>query len=337
FNEFVASLEHIKIDKAEVDEANFEAAENKFLDKNYKTAATALKKYLGRFETPNYKIDALFYLAESELKTGNTDKALTYYKKVIDSRLNKFTVPSLITASRITFSNNDHKAALSHYISLEKAAKSEDNIKQAIKGQMRSYFQLKQYDKAIKQANRVAKFDKLTQNAYIGHHMIKARSLYELEQYDSSITYFNKVADTTTSEDGAKAKYWIAKAHYEQEEYKETEDAVFRLIRHKPSYEKWVGKGFLLLADNYVKMDDLFQAKESLGSMIKNINIKNLKNKAESKLKKIESMQEQEKRESKLEKQELEIDLGDINEENSELFEDIEEPGDSTKSKNKEK
>lgn len=44
----------------------------------------------------------------------------------------------------------------------------------------------------------------------------------------------------------------------------------FDLAKEMPNYDYWVAKTFILLADNYVKLKDTFQAKATLQSIIDN-------------------------------------------------------------------
>ena len=55
-----------------------------------------------------------------------------------------------------------------------------------------------------------------------------------------------------------------------QKEYKKSEDELFLLIKQKPTYDYWLAKGFILLADVYVQKKDNFQAKATLKSVIDN-------------------------------------------------------------------
>ncbi|WP_185152656.1 tetratricopeptide repeat protein, partial [Fulvivirga aurantia] len=52
-----------------------------------------------------------------------------------------------------------------------------------------------------------------------------------------------------------------------------------------------VGKSYLLLADNYVALEDYFQAKGTLRSIIEKFPVEEYKLKAKDKLKQIESLE----------------------------------------------
>jgi predicted negative regulator of RcsB-dependent stress response len=53
---------------------------------------------------------------------------------------------------------------------------------------------------------------------------------------------------------------------------------VYDLVDEMPSYDYWLAKSFILLADNYVKLGNVFQAKRTLQSVIDNHEGEELKN-----------------------------------------------------------
>src|SRR6202000_1506703 len=52
--------------------------------------------------------------------------------------------------------------------------------------------------------------------------------------------------------------------------YKASQKTCFEMNTDFSNYEYWVAKAFILLADNYVKLKDNFQAKATLQSIIDN-------------------------------------------------------------------
>ena len=63
----------------------------------------------------------------------------------------------------------------------------------------------------------------------------------------------------------------MAQIAFQKGAYKACEKEVFSLIEKYSSFNEWKFKGFLLLADTYVALDDLFQAKATLNTILENV------------------------------------------------------------------
>ena len=85
---------------------------------------------------------------------------------------------------------------------------------------------------------------------------------------DNAAIWFKKVVALSTDVDKAEAGYKLCEIHYLKDEYKQAEAEIFSYLKQKPSYDYWLAKGFILLADVYVKLEDNFQAKATLQSVI---------------------------------------------------------------------
>ena len=81
---------------------------------------------------------------------------------------------------------------------------------------------------------------------------------------------FNYVVSNTKTVAAAEAKYNVANLEYLRGNYKASQKTCFELINKLGDYDYWVAKTFILLADNYVRLKDIFQAKSTLQSVIEN-------------------------------------------------------------------
>ncbi len=72
---------------------------------------------------------------------------------------------------------------------------------------------------------------------------------------------------------GAESRYNLALIEYKQNNFKASQNKCFEIINEVPSYDYWIGKSFILLADNYVALKDTFQAKQTLQSLIENFEV----------------------------------------------------------------
>jgi tetratricopeptide (TPR) repeat protein len=96
--------------------------------------------------------------------------------------------------------------------------------------------------------------------------------------------YFEQTVEIAKDENGAEALYLIAKLLYDNQLYQESIDKLFQLNSNFSIYELWLGKSFILIADNYLAMGEDFQAKATLQSVIDNSPIEEVVDEAQVKL-----------------------------------------------------
>ena len=79
---------------------------------------------------------------------------------------------------------------------------------------------------------------------------------------------FAEVIKSGTGERPVEAKYLTGEIKFLKGEFKESQKILFELINQKPTYSYWIGKSFILISDNYVGLNDLFNAKFTLNTFI---------------------------------------------------------------------
>jgi len=79
----------------------------------------------------------------------------------------------------------------------------------------------------------------------------------------------------------------IAQIYFIQKNYDEAEKVILDLSNKYAYYDNWVAKGFILLSDVYLALNNSFQAKQTLQSIIDNYAGQDLVDIAKQKLKQI--------------------------------------------------
>ncbi len=83
---------------------------------------------------------------------------------------------------------------------------------------------------------------------------------------------------------GAESKYFLALMSFKNKKYDQTEKLIYALSDQYSTEPFWVAKGFILLADIYKARGNIFQARETLKSIVKNYPGNDLKQLARKKL-----------------------------------------------------
>jgi TolA-binding protein len=329
---YVKQLPFANVTNSAQDTISYQAVEKRYMEiGNCDEAITGFANYLEKFPDGNFALNANYYKAECERKSGNLTSALSGYNNVINKGKNKFTENALLKAAEINLKINNYNNALDNYTKLEQYAENKSNILEARNGQMKCYFLLKQYNDAIKSAKNLINTEKVTKELQDEAHIIIAKSALAMDSLTYASGEFQSIAKTNSSEKGAEAKYNIAYIYYLQGLYQESEKLVYELINQVPSYDYWITKGFILLADDYVKMGNLFQAKHTLKSIVDNSDNAELIQTAQEKLNLV-LLQEKEIEKKKAEEEEIKVKLNS-EKKNDKLFE---EPQPDNKPENKE-
>jgi len=268
--EFTKQVPQADISRSEQDSLTYIAAENQYMNGNCQKATDGFGKYISKFPEGSFILEATFYKAECDYRSQLYDPALKGYEFIVSQPRSRFTSNAASRAANIQHLRNNFEEALGGYIRLEETADKPGMILDAVSGQMQCNYALKRYGLAIQSAQKLLSLDKVTQNLATEAHITIARSSYELGNKDLAIREYNETLKLSKNEMGAEAKYMLAQLEFENGKYDDSEKSVFSLSENFASYDFWVAKGFLLLSDVYVKKDNLFQAKQTLQSIIDN-------------------------------------------------------------------
>jgi len=280
------------IPQVTLDSITYSIGKKHYLEQDCKSVVNDFEKYIQKFPDGIFILDANFYKAECDYKLGNIDSSLINYTYVISKNKNKYTEQSLYRASDILYKKQNYSQALDYYKQLEQLAENPKNSAIAKIGLMRCNYQLKNYADAILYSNQVLGLDKISNELINESHFTIAQSMFATQKYDDAIAEFQAVANSTKNELGAEASYNIALIQNLKLEYKQSEKTIFDFINGDGDYPYWVSKSLILLADNYSALNDNFQAKTTLKSIITDSDIPELIKTAQEKLDKITAAEE---------------------------------------------
>ncbi len=301
FETFIKDIPYAAVSVASLDSSNFDVAFDAYDKDDCANASKYFLKYMSKYPDGIFIVNAMFYKAECDYKAESYDLALGGYQYVVDKPYSQFTESSLLKASRINFWNKNYQNALHLYARLAEKAEYPANVNEGKVGEMRCHWLLGNYDLAAETAQKVIALDKISNEVKAEAHLIIAKSALEKQNYDLATSEFMGVTTLTTSERSAEAKYNLAYIQFQKGEYKESQKTVFDLLNQDPGYEYWMGKGYILLSDDYVYLKDNFNAKYALTSFIDKSTNTELVAVAKEKLSRIEEMEkvEAEKKQQK--------------------------------------
>ncbi|MCB0401054.1 MAG: tetratricopeptide repeat protein [Flavobacteriales bacterium] len=290
YEEYLTSVGGADSSALVMDADYFEVAENSYMSGDCNKAVNDLTKYLEKYPKGEKVLIAHFYKADCEYRSGFENEALMDFNYVIDQPKNKFTETALLKAGKINLNLGRTEDALNCYSKLEYLADVPANVFKAQVEQMRLNYQLGNYDETIKYCELIINKDIDDASLITESHLLYGKAAMAKDDYNKALTEFTTAAGSGNAF-GAEAKYNMAYILYLRGEYDQCETEVFSLIKKFSSYDYWIGKALILLADNYVAKEDLFQAKVTLKNVIDNSKYPELVNTASEKLQIIEQQE----------------------------------------------
>ncbi len=294
----IAKNSGVQISASSKDSLSYLAAETQFSKGNCPHAIASFTDYIDEFKDGYFRLPAHFYRGECYYTNKNYEQALADYQFLLASDKNLYTEKALAKASKITFENKNYQQAAEYYQLMLEIGSYKENVYAAQLGLMRCRYELKNAEELKKSADLV-----LNSTEALPEHRTEAeyylgKVALEEKDYGQARKYFKKTAESATTAIGSEAKYLLAEISFLEGDYKKSMEECKTMIEEKPSHEYWRVKGFILLADNYYKLDNAFQAKATLQSIIDNYTGGELKQVAQDKL---NAILEEEKAKQKVE------------------------------------
>ena len=255
---------------SEQDNIMFQAANNIYLRGDAKGAYEAINAYLDKFKKPIHDKEAKFIRAESLVKLGRATEAIGDYDYILNDWTSDYTERSLMSVSKVLMQEKKYNEAIVYLKRLETTADYKAHHTYAINNLMKAYNELNMPDDMLKYAELIKSSDKASEEEKNSSDLYAGKAFLLKADTTAAIKSFNKVIATTKTLAAAEAKYNIAALQFAKGDYKASQKTCFDLINNMPSYDYWVAKSFILLADNYVVLKDKMQAKSTLLSIIDN-------------------------------------------------------------------
>lgn len=283
---YVKTLPFASVSSGAQDSITYQAANNRFLLGDCENAINGFNNYIERFPTGTFAMEAHANRAECFMKSKREKSALIDFDYLINNSNPKYLERSLLQAARITYRLKEFDKAAKYYTQLETQAEFKENYMEAISGALKSYGALNDTSGILKYSQKIIAFDKSSNEDLYLANLYLGRYYMQLNNIDEADRYFRNVSKMTKTEPGAEAKYMIAKILFIKGKYLDAQQACFDLSNQVPSYEYWVAKGFIILAETYSKLGNDFQAKSTLQSIIEEYSVDNdgIKEEANKKL-----------------------------------------------------
>jgi len=270
-DEFEAIFETYKEKNPEnkgLESIDYDVIKSNYLAEKYNLVRKNFKEFEKKYPTSSYLDELNFYFAEASYKSKDTAAALEYYRKIIEIGKSNFVNRSIRMCAEIELTQKNYTQALKFYHQLNTRAVNKKELQAAWMGLMETYYNLNQYDSSLIFAKKILNLGNIQLNAVNKSSLFAAKSLLMKKDTLASQEYLLDLLNNAQDEYGAESNYLFALVLYNKKEYKQSLDKLFYLNEKYANYTKWVNQSFLLIAENYIALGELFQARATLSSIV---------------------------------------------------------------------
>ncbi|GAB4229143.1 MAG: tetratricopeptide repeat protein [Ekhidna sp.] len=282
----IAAYKAANPEDSSLEVVEFEAAKSSYFDLSYILAAEKLQAFLKEYPQTKFKAEAEYYLGDAYYRSGSLKEANEVFEKQKYVK-NVFTGRILHRLGDINLELKEYEAAREAYQLLKEINLSQRDTYNAAKGLMQTAFESGDYASSITLADEVIDLVWKPLNAEKEARFVKAKAYLEMNESDAALRELEVLAK---DEDAiaAESNYRVAEMLYAKGDHKASLDRLFDLNARFGSYREWINLSYLLIADNYIAMDELFQAKATLRSIIEHSDDDQVRALAQDKLLNIE-------------------------------------------------
>lgn len=247
------------------DSLSFAAAKTAYLDGDG-SAAGKLSSYLTTYPKGYYTDDALFYLSDCYVRSGDKSRAVETMSRLVDRGRTQYTERVLGVLAPMASEEGDYARSAKSYLALYDMSSDVAARTAAAEGYVTAVLASGDDDAAIEMADRVTEMSDAGDRARRTSQMDKARILRSRGDQAASMRIFERLAADTSTREGAESYYYTIEARLASGDRSRAEKMIYDFSSTPHAY--WRAKAFILLGDIYVAEGNTFQARATYQSIV---------------------------------------------------------------------
>lgn len=241
--------------------------------KKFDKAITSLKDFIAKYPTNENIVEANYLVADAADQLNDSTTAIQYFETVIEQNEHPQVNKVILRVAELSFGQKNYSKSVQFYRLFKSKNSEADKQSMVYNKIIEVTFASINRDsiasllKELEPLDLISKEDKAK----------LARSLANLYSSDSTQIsskriWLSKVIGLDKNELGAEAQYELAYLLNLEEKYKESNDMITSKFKNEfaEASDAVIGKSYILLAENFIAMKNLPQAKAILKSVIDN-------------------------------------------------------------------
>jgi len=241
--------------------------------KKFDKAISSLKDFIAKYPTNENIVEANYLVADAADQINDTLTAIQYYQKVMDQNEHPQVNKVILRAAELSYGQKKYSESI-HFFRLFKSKNTElDQQTMAMNKIIAITYEAKNVDSIATLLNELEQLANITKE----EKAKLTRSLADMFSSDSTQIaskrqWLAKVITLDKNEIGAEAQYELALLLSGEGKFKESNDMITTKFKNEfaEASDAVIGKSYILLAENFVSLKNLPQAKAILKSVIDN-------------------------------------------------------------------
>lgn len=268
FDHFLSQYKMANPDDESLSSIEYEAAKNLYFNQRYEKAIPSFQDYIRQYPNTASAYESKFYIAESYFRLDNKGEAINYYEQVIEDNKIAQTSRAVQRVAELSLQSHDFNKAIRYFNDLASIARTKREQYNAWSGLMEAYYQTERYDSVSYYGQLILERGNVNANAESKANLFLGKAAYSQGNNQEAMDYFLTTLNTAKDENGAEAQWLLAEIQYKNGEYATSIETLYDLNSNFSAYEFWLGRSFLLIADNYIALEENFQARATLNSLV---------------------------------------------------------------------
>lgn len=262
----------------------FEAAKGLYFSQKYAKAAASFEAFVKAYPNNSQVTEAEFYIGESYYRLNDREKAMEGHRAVVADGRSNFLMRSLQRMGEMTHTGGDYPESNRYYGQMYKLARNIKEHSTALAGMMENYYDLGRFDSSAILADQILAQENPPLDQANKAALFRGKVALAQNDYERATNEFLSTLNTAMDISGAEAQYLLGEVLYKEKKYRESLNALYLLPQNFAQYQRWIDRGFLLIADNFIALDDKYQATATLNSIIAQSPDKKTKDAAKTRL-----------------------------------------------------
>jgi TolA-binding protein len=285
FGDYLESFKKANPDAGSVQTLEYEAAKNLYIDQKYAQSAKALENYLRAYPESGQKSEAMYFAGDSYLQVGEVSKARDVFMLQEQQPPSPYRIKAFQQLGKIELEAKNFAEALRYLEPIAQQTRTQIEEAEVLQGILDANYGLGNYSQAIGAAEKLIALGDILPGTTPKALLIKGKSQRALNQNSEAEDSFGLLLQEYTTVEAAEALLLLAFRYQEKGDFVGSNELIFDYSEGFSAYDYWYGSMFLLLAENYIQLGEIFQAKATLQSILDQSTDATVKEKAASTLK----------------------------------------------------